>query len=263
MSRNRSAPALGGSATDGPVIELDGVAVDFPRYRPSTAGLKELFTGRFGRRFAGPKLFRALDGISLAVERGEVLGVVGPNGSGKSTLLRVIAGIYEPDEGTVRLRGRVSLLSGLGAGFEDQLTGWENIFLHGSVLGLGRGEVRRRAAAIVEFSGLGDSIEQPMRTYSSGMRARLGFSIAAVLEPEVLLLDEVLEVGDLEFSHKSRRKIEEFAAGESTVVIVSHNLDTLKRMCGRAGCIVGGRLVALGDPETAIEAYRDHQKGRA
>jgi homopolymeric O-antigen transport system ATP-binding protein len=247
---------------DGPAVVLDGVSIDFPLYPPSTAGLKELVTGRFrGRR--GARTFRALRDVTLTVDPGEVLGIVGPNGSGKSTLLRVVAGIYEPDAGKVRTRGRISLLAGLGAGFEEHLTGIENIYLNGSILGLGRQQMRTRILEIVEFAGLAEFADQPLRTYSSGMRARLGFSIAACLEPEILLLDEILGAGDLDFADKSRRRIEEMATGRSTVLMVSHQLDAVGRMCDRVACIVGGELVALGDPESAIEVYQSHRRSGA
>ena len=249
------------SVHSGFVIDLVEVCLDFPRYRTSGGSLRELATRRFTAR-RGPRTFRALSNVSLQVPAGEVIGVIGPNGGGKSTLLRVIAGIYQPDEGTVTTQGRISLLSGLGAGFEGHLTGKENIFLGASVLGLKRAIVRERLPEIVDLSGLEQFLDQPLRTYSSGMRARLGFAIAATLEPTILLLDEVFGVGDLAFAQRSRQRIEEIAASSSTVVIVSHQFDVLRRLCSRVAVVRGGHLKVFDDPEAAIETYRSYPASR-
>ena len=236
---------------DNVVIALENVSLDFPNPRSSLASLrrpKEWLAARGSRR--------VLNAISLRVRAGEVVGVIGPNGSGKSTLLRVIAGIYRPDEGTIATDGRISLLSGLGAGFEGQLTGRENIFLGASVLGLKRALIRDHLPGIVELSGLEPFLDQPLRTYSSGMRARLGFAIAAVLDPNILLLDEVFGVGDLAFAERSSQRIEEIAASSSTVVIVSHQFGVLRSLCKRVAFVHGGQLEVFDEPEAAIEAYR-------
>jgi ABC-type polysaccharide/polyol phosphate transport system ATPase subunit len=186
-----------------------------------------------------------------------VFGIIGPNGAGKSTLLRMMAGIYAPDEGSLRVEGRVSLLAGLGAGFQKNLTGRENISLSGSIYGIDPDELYQLVPSIVVFSGIGEFIDQPLRTYSSGMRARLAFSIASHLSPEVLLIDEVLAVGDSSFREKSKQRIMEMVKGDATVVIVSHNAGILREICDRVMCIANGKIDIVSDDINAvIERYR-------
>ncbi|MEC8258042.1 MAG: ABC transporter ATP-binding protein, partial [Candidatus Thermoplasmatota archaeon] len=201
------------------------------------------------------RLFRALEKISLDVKKGEVVGLMGANGSGKSTLLRVIAGIYAPDEGSVRVRGRVTLLAGIGTGFQLDLTGRENIMLTGSIYGYSKMEISKMEEEIIEFSGIREFIDQPIRTYSAGMRARLGFAIVSNLEPDILLLDEVMSVGDTDFRQKSRNKIEQLIKGDATVVIVSHSKSIIKSMCDRVFAIEDGKIITDGSIETALEYY--------
>ena len=200
-------------------------------------------------------MFRALEKISLDVKKGEVVGLMGANGSGKSTLLRVIAGIYAPDEGSVRVRGRVTLLAGIGTGFQLDLTGRENIMLTGSIYGYSKMEISKMEEEIIEFSGIREFIDQPIRTYSAGMRARLGFAIVSNLEPDILLLDEVMSVGDTDFRQKSRNKIEQLIKGDATVVIVSHSKSIIKSMCDRVFAIEDGKIITDGSIETALEYY--------
>ena len=190
-----------------------------------------------------------------------VVGIMGPNGSGKSTLLRVIAGIYAPDEGTVRTRGRITLLSGVGTGFNKDLTGRENLMLSGSIFGFNRQEMLEMSSSIIEFSGIDDFIDQPLRTYSSGMRARLGFSIVSHMNPDILLLDEVMSVGDFEFRKKSRARIEEMVKGDATVVIVSHSRVLVRELCDRAFCIENGQFTTQGDIKNTIERYTSEKEG--
>ena len=180
---------------------------------------------------------------------------MGANGSGKSTLLRVIAGIYAPDEGSVRVRGRVTLLAGIGTGFQLDLTGRENIMLTGSIYGYSKMEISKMEEEIIEFSGIREFIDQPIRTYSAGMRARLGFAIVSNLEPDILLLDEVMSVGDTDFRQKSRNKIEQLIKGDATVVIVSHSKSIIKSMCDRVFAIEDGKIITDGSIETALEYY--------
>jgi ABC-type polysaccharide/polyol phosphate transport system ATPase subunit len=226
-------------------IEIENLSLDFPRQPKGGGMLRELLTGRFRKNDQRARWFRALDGLNLHVSPGEVVGIIGPNGGGKSTLLRVIAGIYAPDEGRVLTRGRVTLLSGVGTGFQRDLTGRENIHLTGSIHGF----------EVITFAGIGDFIDQPLRTYSSGMRARLGFSIISHMEPDILLLDEVMSVGDHDFKTRSRKRIEEMVQGDATVVIVSHSVSLLRQQCDRVHCLVDGKLVTDGDKEAAFECY--------
>ncbi len=235
-------------------IELDSVTLNFP-VKGGARYLKEQITGRFrteGRRTH----LRALDKVDLNIHRGEILGIVGPNGAGKSTILRVMAGVYSPDEGVVRTRGKCVLLAGIGTGFQSNLTGRENIRLNGSIMGLSDEEVVNRMEDIIAFSEIPAFIDQPIRTYSMGMKARLGFAIAAHLEPEILLIDEVMAVGDAAFQKKCKERIKEMVSGDTTVVIVSHNMGTVKNFCDRAICIHEGIIHTSGEGvEDAILAY--------
>ena len=190
--------------TEGVAINIADVSLDYPLNSKGIGLLREIVTGRVKKK--STRLFRALEKISLDVKKGEVVGLMGANGSGKSTLLRVIAGIYAPDEGSVRVRGRVTLLAGIGTGFQLDLTGRENIMLTGSIYGYSKMEISKMEEEIIEFSGIREFIDQPIRTYSAGMRARLGFAIVSNLEPDILLLDEVMSVGDTDFRQKSRNK---------------------------------------------------------
>lgn len=206
-----------------------------------------------GRRRASP--FWALDGVTFALPRGEILGVVGANGSGKSTLLLTIAGILRPDRGSLSTFGRSSALLTLGAGFELDLTGRENIYLSAAYLGLSQKATARHVEPIVEFSELGGFIDVPVRKYSTGMRARLGFSIASQIEPDILLLDEVLGVGDVAFKLKSKRKLREMMERARAIVIVSHSMDFILETCTRALWLQNGAAVALGPTAEIVDAY--------
>lgn len=238
------------------MISVRGVELSFPQARLKVSGVKEAILRPFTKRpKMKPKAFAALRGIDLEVQRGEVLGLVGRNGSGKSTLLRVVCGIYAPDAGEVVVRGRISALLELGAGFRDELSGIENIRLSGAIMGLSPREVEALVDPIVAFADLGDFIEQPIRTYSSGMRARLGFAVASAVDPEVLLIDEALAVGDAKFRDKCLGRIEEMVAGDTTVVLVSHNQSDLKQLCGRLVLLHQGRLIADGPPDEVLRRY--------
>jgi ABC-type polysaccharide/polyol phosphate transport system ATPase subunit/GT2 family glycosyltransferase len=199
--------------------------------------------------------FKALDNINLQVKQGEVLGVIGRNGSGKSTLVRTMAGIYRPDSGTVRVRGRISLLAGVSVGLNQNLTGVENVHLYGSILGHNRETMDGMMDEIIQFSELEEFIEQPLRTYSSGMKARLGLAIASAIEPEVLLIDEVLGVGDQQFKEKSKKRILDLVKSTGTVVIVSHSFGLMTEICDRIVLIHDGRVADIGDPQKVIGTY--------
>jgi ABC-type polysaccharide/polyol phosphate transport system ATPase subunit len=196
-----------------------------------------------------------LRNISFDVEQGQMVGIIGVNGSGKSTTLKLISRIIEPTEGRVEANGRVSALLELGAGFHPDLTGRENVYLNGSILGLNRHEIGRRFDRIVQFAGLESSIDIPVRFYSSGMYMRLGFSVAAHADPEILLVDEVLAVGDYAYQAKCLQRIEELREQGVTIVFVSHDMETVKEMCDRAIWLDGGGVRADGDPDSVVAQY--------
>jgi ABC-type polysaccharide/polyol phosphate transport system ATPase subunit len=200
-------------------------------------------------------LFNALNNISFSVKKGEVFGIIGPNGCGKSTLLRVIAGILKPDSGSVVVNGHVSPLLGLGSGFNIELDGIDNIYLNGLLLGFKKADLDKKMESIVGFAELGEFISQPVKTYSSGMKARLGFAIAAHLEPDILLIDEVLGVGDINFQKKSSAKIKEIINGNSTVILVSHNQAVLKELSSEVMWMNKGTAVMIGEPEAVLAEY--------
>lgn len=197
----------------------------------------------------------ALRDVSFEVKEGEVLGVVGRNAAGKSTLLKILARITDPSEGQVEIRGRVGSLLEVGTGFHPELTGRENVFLNGSILGMTKKEVQRKFDEIVDFSGVERFIDTPVKRYSTGMRVRLAFAVAAHVQPEILLVDEVLAVGDLEFQNKCLGKMSEVASGGRTVMFVSHNMGAVAALCTRALWIEQGRIECEGDPREVIGAY--------
>ena len=241
-------------------ISINNVVLDYPRKKKGVGLFREILTGRMKKIPHKERWFRALNGINLDVEKGEVVGIIGPNGSGKSTLLRVIAGIYAPDEGSVEVEGRITLLAGIGTGFNKDLTGRENIKLSGSIFGFDSRSISDMEEEIIDFSGIREFIDDPIRTYSAGMRARLGFAIISNLEPDILLLDEVMSVGDHEFRKKSRAKIDELVQGDATVVIVSHSKSILKNMCDKVYGLHNGGIVTDGDPESAFEFYESEKE---
>ena len=204
------------------------------------------------------EVYEALKGISFEVKKGEILGIVGKNGSGKSTLLRAIAGIFSADSGSIELESdSVSLLS-IGVGFQKQLSGRENIILSGMLLGFSEQQVRDKMDEIIEFAGLGKFIDMPVKTYSSGMYSKLAFSITAVLETDIMLIDEVLSVGDAKFKKKSYKKMKELIMDENrTVVIVSHSTETLEKLCTSLLWLHEGEVRMQGDTRTVLEAYNE------
>ncbi len=242
-----------------PVIEVEDVHLAFPVVRYRARGIKEAvvtYYDSWRRKIREDNSFWALRGVNMAVQRGEVLGLVGRNGSGKSTLLRVVSGIYEPDRGTVHTDGRISSLLELGAGFREELTGHENVRLATAIMGYSAIEGVELTPRIIEFSGLEQFMDQPLKTYSSGMRARLGFAVASVVEPDILLIDEALAVGDAQFRERSMARIEEMVSSDqTTVVIVSHSVQELKRLCSRLLLLDRGQVITDGDPEAVLVEY--------
>ncbi|MFH1060988.1 MAG: ABC transporter ATP-binding protein [Pseudomonadota bacterium] len=197
-----------------------------------------------------------LDGVGFSVGHGRTLAIIGQNGSGKSTLLKIMAGIYKPDAGAVNVRGRVSSLIELGAGFHPEFSGRENVYLNGAILGLSKREIAERFDHIVAYSGLGEYIDAPVRTYSSGMYVRLGFSVAVNVDPDVLLVDEVLAVGDEAFAHKCEDKINEFRRTGKTIVLVTHDLGAVEKYADEVLWLDGGCIAARGEAKQVIDAYR-------
>lgn len=230
------------------------------RYR-TVLDKKQTLKGLVARRggasgsASGVRVVEALKGVSLDVPRGSVLGVVGPNGAGKSTLLRAIAGILPPSQGRIVVQGKISTLLALGVGFNASLTGRENILIGGLAAGLSPSEVTQRFDEIAAFSELGDFLEMPMKTYSSGMRGRLAFSVAVHLEPDVLLIDEALSAGDASFKKKSFEKMKQLCGEDRTIVLVSHGLGSVRDMADEAAWIQKGQLIQRGDPAEIIAAY--------
>jgi ABC-type polysaccharide/polyol phosphate transport system ATPase subunit len=204
-----------------------------------------------------PERFWALRHVSFELSHGESLAVIGPNGAGKSTLLQVLAGIMRPSEGTVDVRGQVSGLLGLGAGFDVDLSGVENILLGGAFLGLDDARVQELMPSIVDFADLGEFIDAPLKTYSSGMRARLGFAIATAVDPDILLLDEVLATGDANFRAKSKARVIELVKAAKGVVLVTHDMEWVREYCNRAILLEKGRVVLEGPPEDVVELHME------
>ena len=239
------------------VLDVDDVSIRFNLSKEKVDNLKELII----KKLRGEKIrfneFWALKNISFKVKKGDRLGILGLNGAGKSTLLKVIAGVYKPTSGTVRRVGHIAPLLELGAGFDANYTGRENIFLYGSVLGFSRSFLETKFDEILEFSELGDFIDVPIKNYSSGMKSRLGFSIATVVEPDILILDEVLSVGDARFRRKCERKMQSMFDHGVTVLFVSHNLAQVQRICNKAILLEHGQLIASGDIDEVSKLYQD------
>jgi len=239
-------------------IEVSNVTKIYRRYarRRQFATLKSaLITGNLLRDLRPEETFAALQSVSFNVPAGRTLGIIGRNGSGKSTMLKLVAGITKPTTGDVRVRGRISALIELGAGFHPEISGRENVFINGIMLGLSKREVTRRFDEIVEFAEMRDFIDAPVKTYSSGMYMRLGFAVAIHVDPDVLLVDEVLAVGDEGFTHKCLDKFAEFRRRGKTILLVTHALGLVERFCDEALWLDGGRVRGSGDPKRIVGAY--------
>lgn len=214
-----------------------------------------ILTGSLVRDLRPDETFRALDGVSFDVQAGRTYGIIGRNGSGKSTMLKCVAGIAKPTTGKVTVNGRISALIELGAGFHPEISGRENVFINGIMLGLSKAEIERRFDEIVEFAELAPFIDAPVKTYSSGMYMRLGFAVAVHVDPDVLLVDEVLAVGDEGFAHKCLDKFAEFRRRGKTILLVTHSLGLVERFCDEALWLDKGKVRAVGDPKRVIDAY--------
>jgi len=215
-------------------------------YKPTLA--ESLFTRR--------EEFWALRDISFEVEKGEKLGIIGPNGAGKSTLLKIICGITAPTSGQVATEGKIASLIELEAGFHPDLTGQENVSVNGLLLGMSRQEIKKKFKQIVSFSGINKFIDSPLHTYSSGMKARLGFSVAVHSDPDILIIDEVITAGDEQFRKKAYKKMEEFFQEKKTIIFVSHDLRTIEKLCPQTLWLEKGKIKALGPSRDVIKSYR-------
>ena len=238
-------------------ISLQKVGV---RYRAPSERIRSIkeYTIRWLQRKIQHRDFWALRDIDLSIAPGEAWGLIGHNGAGKSTMAKLIARVLKPTSGRIVVRGNVAPLLEFGAGFHGELTGRENVYLNGSLLGFSRHEMEEKFNHIVDFAELWDFIDAPMRTYSSGMWARLGFSVATDVKPDILIIDEVLSVGDESFQRKSASRMQEFRDQGATLILVSHNLSTIQEMCHRAAWLDHGRVMEIGEPEKIIQIYRDH-----
>jgi ABC-2 type transport system ATP-binding protein len=232
-------------------VERVGKAFRLPHEQRTT--FKEYFLHPF--RHIEYEHQRAVDDITFAVDKGEFFGIIGPNGSGKSTLLKILAGIYRQDTGTVVLNGRLSPFIELGAGFNPELTARDNIWINGTLLGLSRREIKRRFDEIISFAELGRFVDRKLKNYSSGMQVRLAYSIAIQVDFDILLLDEVLAVGDQSFQEKCMATFERLRSEGKTIVLVSHDLGAISRFCDRTLLVEGGAATALGPPDHVIETY--------
>src|SRR5918999_1704814 len=236
-----------------PAVSIKGVSKNFRTFPNSRARLKEALS--FGRKKYG-RDFWALKDINLDVEKGTTLGIIGRNGAGKSTLLSIVSGILQPTEGTVEVDGRLVALFALGAGFNSEFTGRENIMLNGLILGIERQEMLERFDDIVEFADLGDFIDRPIKTYSSGMRSKLGFAVAVNVEPDVLILDETLAVGDAVYKETALQRMYELRDRGTTILFVSHGMKTVEDFCTKAALLHEGRLMTTGETTEVIAEYQ-------
>ena len=243
------------------IIEVNNITKEYKLGSHAKDSIKDSVAAIFGKGGNNEsKIFRALENISFDVEKGEVLGLVGKNGAGKSTLLKVLSRITHPTSGEIMMKGRVASLLEVGTGFHPELSGRENIFLNGAVLGMSKKEITEKFEEIVDFSGVRSFIDTPVKRYSSGMYVRLAFSVAAHLEPEILIIDEVLAVGDAEFQKKCIGKMKDVAGAGRTVLFVSHNMEAVKSLCNRAILLEKGKIVLNSSVDEVVSKYLDNQK---
>lgn len=236
------------------MIKVENVTMSYRMSNDKIMSLKEFITSIIRGKIKYTE-FQALKNISFEVKRGETIGLVGRNGAGKSTLLKIISGILKPTVGSIETRGNIVPMLELGSGFDMDLTGIENIFLNGAVLGYSEKFLKEKVNEIIEFSELGDFINSPIRNYSSGMLARLAFSIAAIVEPEILIVDEILSVGDVAFQEKSKARMLELMNGGTTVLFVSHSIDQIRELCNRVIWLENGSIKKIGNTQEVCEEY--------
>lgn len=237
-------------------VQVKDVEMHFNMSKEKLESFKEYFVKLMKRQLYFED-FVALDKVSVDIPKGDVFGIVGLNGSGKSTLLKVISGILKPTKGSVTVNGSIAPLIELGAGFDMELTARENIFLNGSVLGYSRKQMKERFDEVVEFSEMREFLDAPMKNYSSGMVARIGFAIATITRPDILIVDEILAVGDFHFQEKCERRISEMMSGGTTVIIVSHAIEQIERLCKHVMWLERGKVKMIGDVTTVCNAYKE------
>ncbi len=242
-------------STETIVIDVSDISMTYRLYQEKVDSMKEYFV-KMVKKELQYKEHRALSHISFQVKKGEIVGVIGLNGAGKSTLLKIIAGILKPTSGRISVRGSMAPLIELGAGFDEHLTGRENIFLNGALLGHSNKFMHEKEKAIIEFSELNEFIDVPVKNYSSGMKARLGFSIATCVNPDVLIVDEVLSVGDFKFQQKCQLRMQELLGGGTTVLFVSHSLGEIERMCNRSVWLEKGQVKMIGETKAVVGEFK-------
>lgn len=242
------------------MIKVDNVTMQFNLGIDKSFSLKQGFVEIFKKK---PKKdnFVALDDVSFTVNKGEVVGIIGQNGAGKSTLLKVVSGVMKPTKGTVSVSGKISPMIELGAGFDPDLTARENIFLNGAILGYSEKVLNNKFDEIVEFSELRDFLDVPIKNFSSGMTAKLAFSIATIVEPEILIVDEILSVGDIKFQEKSKRKMMSLITGGTTVLFVSHSLDQIRELCTKVIWLEKGHVKMFGNTSEVCDSYFNELMG--
>lgn len=245
------------------MIELNNVSMKFNLGIEKNFSIKQAFVNflSFKHKKKKKEYFLALDNISFKVKKGEVVGLIGSNGAGKSTLLKVVSGVMKPTKGSVKVNGVISPMIELGAGFDVELTARENIYLNGSILGYTKKFLDEKFNDIVEFSELREFLDVPIKNFSSGMTAKLAFSIATIVDPEILIVDEILSVGDIKFQEKSKNKMLEMIKGGTTVLYVSHSLESIKELCDRVIWIEHGKMIKMGNAKEICEEYYQHQLG--
>lgn len=241
---------------NGYAVEVNNVTMRFNLASQKVDSLKEYVIKLFKRQLFF-KEFLAVDGVSFQIRKGEVFGLIGLNGSGKSTLLKMISGIYKPSKGTIHTEGVIAPLIELGAGFDMELTARENIYLNGSVLGFSKQFIDSVFDEIVEFTELREFLDVPMKNYSSGMMARVGFAISTVTKPDILIVDEILAVGDFLFQQKCEERINQLMAGGTTVIIVSHSIEQIERLCDRVAWLEKGKLKMMGECREVCDIYKN------
>jgi lipopolysaccharide transport system ATP-binding protein len=242
------------------VIDVAEVSLTFPSRR--ARGIRDWIGSAFGKTGGAPHAgeVTALRGVSLRIERGERLGIIGANGAGKTTLLKTMSGIYPPTAGRVRVDGDLACLFELATGFEMEANGWENMRTRGLLLGLTRAEIRDRTTEIAEFTGLGSALDRPLKTYSAGMFVRLAFAVSTAISPDVLLLDEIIGAGDMQFQEKARKRLDQLIERASILVLVSHEMNAIRRLCRRAIWLEEGQIRADGTVEDVVAAYESSRQ---
>ena len=243
------------------MIKLEHVSMKFNLGIEKEFSIKQAFVNFFSFNKSKKKKeeFWALKDVSFSVKKGEVVGLIGSNGAGKSTMLKVVSGVMKPTKGKVTVNGVISPMIELGAGFDSELTARENIFLNGAILGYSKEFLESKFEEIVEFSELRDFLDVPVKNFSSGMTAKLAFSIATIVNPEILIVDEILSVGDIKFQEKSKKKMLEMIKGGTTVLYVSHSLESIKQLCDRVIWLEHGKIVKIGDTDKICKEYYDSQ----